>query len=274
MRWLHGVLRKPFFGRFEVPWMWPPNIDQSTWERVSFVSGNGAQLAGLWGGAESTPIGTLVLAHPMGKAAKGFWLRYGHTDLFRSAGFNVLSFDSNGFGESEGVSFDYPADILSAGLWAQHHQPMLPVGLVGASFGAGWGVCAMERASSPFRVAVLEGLFPTLPEFWKHYPVAHRALRLSQLVWPAFERRMRPERAARSVLGKPPILLIYGDQDDFTPPEHGRRMLQAFSHTTTVEMMVLNGIGHTVAYQEARAAYSDRVIPFLTDALRASATRV
>ena len=109
----------------------------------------------------------------MGKAAKGFWLRYGHAALFRQSGFNVLVFDANGFGESAASSFDYPSDVLAAGLWAQARTQALPVGLVGASFGAAWGLCAMARAESPFRAAVLEAAFPTLPEFWRHYPFPH-----------------------------------------------------------------------------------------------------
>lgn len=102
-------------------------------------------LAGLWGPAGGEAIGTLVLAHPMGKAAKGFLLRYGHADLFRKSGFHVLAFDANGFGASAAASFNYPGDILATGLWEQGRHPALAVGLVGASFGAGWG-CAQWPA--------------------------------------------------------------------------------------------------------------------------------
>ena len=69
MSYLHRLLRKPFFGRFEVPWVWPAETDPSTWERVTFANPAGVPLAGLWGAAEGDAIGTLVLAHPMGKAA-------------------------------------------------------------------------------------------------------------------------------------------------------------------------------------------------------------
>jgi pimeloyl-ACP methyl ester carboxylesterase len=260
---LHRLLRKPFFGRFEVPWTWPANAVQASWERVAINSGNGALLAGLWGAAQGDARATLVLAHPMGKAAKGFWIRYGHTDLFRDAGYNVLVFDANGFGESQAMSFDYPADILAAGQWAQSRQPALPVGLVGASFGAGWGLCSMARAGSPYRAAVLEAAFPSLPDFWRHYPVAHAALKASQLLWPSIERELRPEREAARVLGHPEVLLIYGDQDRFTPPAHGERLAKAFGNAAKVEMCVLPGIDHTYAYRDAAETYTARVLPFL-----------
>jgi len=262
-RLLHRVLRKPFFGRFEVPWTWPDGEEQDSWERASFQSASGAVLAGLWGAAQGRPVATLVLAHPMGKAAKGFWLKQGHAGLFRQAGFNVLVFDANGFGESPATSFDYPADILAAGLWAQARDPALKVGLVGASFGAGWGLCAMARERSPFRLAVLEGAFPTLPDFWKHYPVAHACLRVAKAVAPALERRFRPESEAAKVVGSPEVLLIHGDQDKFTPPEHGRRLQRAFDGAARVELSVYEGVGHTFALRDAAPTYKAQVLPFL-----------
>ena len=101
----HRILRKPFFGRFEVPWEFPRESDPAEWDRVMFRGAYGARLSGLAGAAKSESVqGALVLAHPMGKSAKGFWLRHGHAELFRRAGFHVLAFDFNGYGESEPVS--------------------------------------------------------------------------------------------------------------------------------------------------------------------------
>jgi uncharacterized protein len=268
MSLVHRLLRKPFFGRFEVPWSWPSAADESKWERVAFRNSRGARLAGIWGPAEGESLGTLVLVHPMGKAAKGFWLRYGHAGLFQRSHFNVLAFDANGFGESEAVSFDYPGDILAAGSWAQARTPELPIGLVGASFGAGWGLCSMARAGNPYRTAVLEAAFPTLAEFWRHYPMAHAALRASQLFWPSIERNLRPEREAPNVLGRPSVLLIYGDQDKYTPPAYGERLMRAFGGAARSEICVIPGVDHTYAYRDAPEIYAERVIPFLTDSMQ------
>jgi len=268
---IHRLLRKPFFGKFEVPWTWPSAEEAAKWERVTFKNPGEARLVGLWGPAEGNVIGTLVLAHPMGKAAKGFWLRHGHADLFRRSGFHVLAFDANGFGESEPASFDYPADIRAAGLWAQARTPELPVGLVGASFGAGWGLCAMARAGSPFRAAVLESAFPTLPEFWRHYPLAYVTLRVSQLLWPSLERSLRPDREAAKVIGHPSVLLVYGDRDKYTPPAHGQRLMKLLREIANVELWVIPGVDHTFAYRDAREEYTSRVIPFLANALQTAA---
>lgn len=260
---LHRILRKPFFGRFEVPWVWPDGENPKSWERVSFPNPSGANLSGLWGQAQGTAIGTLVLAHPMGKAAKGFWLKQGHASLFRRSGFNVLVFDANGFGESTASSFDYPADILAAGLWAQSRTPNLNVGLVGASFGAGWGLCALARKSNPYKLAVLEAAFPTLPEFWKHYPAAHAVLKLSQFFRPSLEQKLRPEAQASKVVGRPDVLLIYGENDKYTTPEHGERLARALVSATKVHLTVLPEVDHTYAYRDAADAYEAQVVSFL-----------
>lgn len=265
---LHRLLRKPFFGRFEVPWAWPDANEASKWERIAFRNPRGARLSGLWGPADGGARATLVLAHPMGKSAKGFWIRQGHAALFRRSGYHVFLFDANGFGESEPSSFDYPADILAAGRTAQERTPGLPVGLVGASFGAGWGLCSMARAGSPYRAAVLEAAFPTLIDFWRHYPAAYAVLRTSQFVWPSIERSLRPEEDAARVLGNPRVLLIYGDRDKYTPPAHGERLLKAFGTTASAEMMLVPGVDHTYAYRDAAGTYEARVLPFLSNALR------
>lgn len=264
----HRILRKPFFGRFEVPWRMPEGEEARGWQRVSIPSPTGASLAGLIGEAEASARGVLVLAHPMGKAAKGFWLRYGHAALFRSAGFHVLLFDFNGFGESAPKSFDYPSDALAAGRFAQARYPALAVGLVGASFGAGWGLCSMAREGSPYRAAVLEGVFPSLPDFWRHYPIAHAFLRASQFVWPRMEREMRPEQHAARIVGNPEVLIIQGEDDPFTPPAHGERVLRAMGKHAQADLWVLPRVEHTFAYRDQREAYTGRVVPFLQGALQ------
>lgn len=270
MHLAHRLLRKPFFGRFEVPWRFPEGADESRWERVAVRSTAGARLSGLLGEAvEGAPAaGALVLAHPMGKAAKGFWLRDGYADVFRRAGFHVLAFDFNGFGESEPVSFDYPADVLAAGRVLEERYPSLPIGLVGVSLGAGWGLCAMARPGSPYRAAVLESAFPTLADFWKHYPLPYYALRAAQVVRPSFEEALRPEREASRVVGRPAVLLVHGTADRFTPPAYGERLLRALGESASAQLWVLADVGHALAFRDQRDAYCARVVPFLREALR------
>ena len=96
-------------------------------------------------------------------------------------------------------------------------------------------------------------------------------LKLAQFVRPKLEMRFRPEHAATQVTGNPPVLLVHGDADKYTPPAHGARLLKAFDGSARAELWVVPGIEHTYVYRDAPAAYAARVVPFLTAALRGAA---
>lgn len=260
----YRVFKKPFFGRFMRPWRWPEGIDQQQWQRLSIASDSGAQLAALL--AEShvpAARGAVLLAHPMGTAAKGFWLKHGHAELLRQAGYHVMLFDLNGFGESSSTTMDYPLDVLAAGQALQARYPQLPVAVVGASMGAAMSLCALSQADHPFKAAVVEAAFPTLLHFWRRYPLPRLGIQLSKLFYPAGERRLRPVHAATRLVGRPPLLLIYGEDDIYTPVADGRQLQEAFAGATHTEFWQVAGAGHTLAYAAQPQAYAQRVTAFL-----------
>jgi pimeloyl-ACP methyl ester carboxylesterase len=258
------LLKKPFFARFQRPWVWPESVSSERWQRVSFPSRGGAKLVGVFGPSDINPAqGAVVLAHPLTVAAKGFWLKNGHAELFRRAGFAVLAFDFNGFGESESTDFDYPADIISAGRYLHTIDANLPLAVIGASFGAGWAMCALANELHSFRAAVLEAVFPSLPFYWRRYSLPYSILRLSQLIYPPLERNLRPSDAAKGLQHKPDILLIYGEADTLTPPEIGLVLKSAMSGRAGVEMLTIPKADHNFAFQTAPAFYSHHIISFL-----------
>jgi len=268
MAFLHRLSKKIFFGRFQKKWRWPADVPQDRWERVHFRSANGAKLSAVFGAAEGgLGGGAVVLAHPMGVAAKGFWLKHGHADLLRRSGFDVLAFDFNGFGESESADFDYPGDAVAAGEYLRQRVGHDAIGLVGASFGAGYALCAMSRDAHPYRAAVLEGAFPSLPYFWRSYPIPHFLLRLSQIVHPAFERRLRPILAAAELKSQPRVLLIHGEADSISPVSDGTELQQAMAGRADVDLWIVPSAQHTLAYTAQRDDYARRVVEFLDQSL-------
>ena len=208
----YRLFKKPFFGRFMRPWHWPENIDQNQWRRLRIESQSGARLSALLGPAHTTEAkGAVLMCHPMGAAAKGFWMKYGHAEMLRHAGYHVMLVDLNGFGESDSTTMDFPLDVLAAGQALQSLYPGLPVAVLGASMGAAMSVCAMADPMHPFKAAILESAFPTLLHFWLRYPLPRLGIQLSKLVYPAGERRLRPMHAAENLAGSPAVLMIYGD---------------------------------------------------------------
>lgn len=266
----YRLFKKPFFGRFMRPWRWPEQAEQSQWQRLSIDSGSGARIAALLATAHTAEArGAVLLAHPMGVAAKGFWMKHGHAELLRQAGYHVMLFDLNGFGESTSSSMDYPLDVLAAGLALQARYPQLPVALLGASMGAAMSLCAMAQPDHPFKAAVLESAFPTLLHFWSRYPIPRLGIRLSQLLYPAGERSLRPTHAAQRLVGSPRLLLIYGEADEFTPVKDGQLLCQALQGKTPTDFWQVPGAEHTHAYAAQPKDYAERVIGFFDRHLQA-----
>jgi pimeloyl-ACP methyl ester carboxylesterase len=159
--------------------------------------------------------------------AKGYLLRSGHADLVRAAGYDVLLFDFNGFGESEDGKFEFPGDIVAAGHKAAELSPELPVALLGMSMGAGYGVCAIDTPGHPFKAAVIESAFTSLDEYWRKFRFAYVVLRMMSALFPKTARTLRPIERIATAQGVESILFIYGDADSSTPASMGERLLAA-----------------------------------------------
>ena len=271
MSYFYRLLKKPFFGRYEQPWQWPQGSDRHDWISVRFKSHNGAQLAGLIGDARGQAKGAIVLCHPMGSAAKGFWIKNGHAELLRSAGYHVLLFDLNGFGESDSTDMEYPLDVLAAGIFMQQRYPHLPLGLMGASMGAAMALCALSHPSHPFKAVVLEAPFAALLDFWSRYPLPKLALQLSMWLYPAGERRLRPILAAENIQHQPDMLLIYGGADEYTPVGQGHSLMKPLSRTCKASLWQVHEAEHTHAYRQQPQQYAQKVCYFFDSALQVKA---
>lgn len=264
-RWFwHHQLKKPFFGRFMKPWRWPAGVSAEGWQPLAIASTSHSRLAALLQlTRKPQPRGVVVCAHPMGLAAKGFWLRYGHAQALLDAGFHVLAFDFNGFGESPSTNFDYPGDVMAVGRWARERFPGLPVHALCASFGAINTLSAIADPAFPFDSVVAEGCPPSLPQFWKAYPFAHAVLQLGRVIAPASERRLRP--VAHLAQAKPgvPLLLIHSRADQWTPVAFGDELERAASAATPLTRLVLDKAEHTHGMRDEAQRYLRAVLDFL-----------
>ena len=265
-RWFwHRQLKKPFFGRFMGQgWRWPADVGEEGWHRVAIASGSHATLQGLLRSPEDGQArGVVVCAHPMGLAAKGFWLRHGHAEALLAEGFHVLAFDFNGFGESPSTNFDWPADLMAAGRWARDRFAGLPVHLLGASFGAMIALDALGAPDYPFQRVVAEGCAPTLPMFWKQFPVAHAVLQMGRLIAPSVEKKLRPELGMARMPAGVRVLLVHSHGDPWTPVAHGDRLAAAAPAGRHIERTVLQRAEHTHGLRDERERYWPAVRDFL-----------
>ena len=270
---LYRLLKTPFFGKYRKPWLFPEVENAKDWQRLTVLSGSNARLAALFGPSLVEPVvGNVLLAHPMGKDAKGFFLRDGHARFLRENGFNVLLFDFNGFGESQEGSFSYMEDVLASGRELRRLAPNLPTAVVGTSFGGAWAICALSRKGHGFSAAVIEGAFTTLKEFWYRYPVANLVLSALSVLLPKLEQSLRPITQIQSIEGLRKILFIYGESDRAAPVEMGKRLFQACSLPEPDRFFwKMAESGHTQAFMRASQTCRMRYVDFLRESFTARA---
>lgn len=260
----YELLKKPFFGRFQKPWRWPDDVNQATWERLEFDSPTQARLKALWGASQNGPArGAIVCAHPMVVEAKGYFLRYGQAEALRRAGYDVLLFDINGFGESPTGTFRFPMDIVAAGQALAKRSPNLPIGLHGLSLGAGYGICACSFEGHPFSAAFLECPFATLDEFWSKFSKpAYWLLRGMSLFAPVLLEELRPQSRISKLHGLKNLMLVYGEADHLTPPSMGERLVAACAPSTRASLWVVPAAKHCQAQRVSGEAYLEKMRQF------------
>lgn len=223
-RLLWRAAYRVLFRRVLSHWRWPerggPRAD---WEPITFEGWTGGELVGLWGAARGPARGTIVLAPPTSKKAKGYFLDFGHGRFLRHEGYNVLMFDFNGFGESPLRSFQYPHDVLAAGREARRRAPEQPVGLFGVCFGAVYGLCAVTYPDHGFTAAVFESPYASVDEILRS--MGRRSDR-SFFYWirRLMMRALVPLRPELRAVSQAPLvrdleaaLFISGADDDYVP---------------------------------------------------------
>ncbi len=131
-----------------------------------------------------------------------------------NAGFNVLAYDYNGYGTSEGTPGEKAAyaDIDAAYdyLTGELHVPPERIIVLGRSIGGGPAVDLAARR--PVGGLVLESAFVS----------AFRTVtRVPLLPWDKFENLKKLPSV------KCPVLVIHGDRDSLVAPWHGKRLYEA-----------------------------------------------
>lgn len=206
-----------------VKWENPlPAGERTEWNPFTVNSNSGALLKGLWSSASQQAQGTIVLGHPMGKEAKGYFLKNCYKTLYHECSLNVIVFDFNGFGESSQGNFSFFEDIIAIGDFAALQFPSLPLFYHGISLGGQWSTVSFTQ-EHVFDFALLESIPTTLDEFWVRYPLAYRFLKLLYLFMPRYAKKVRMIDRISELKRIRSLLLIYSEADEYTPVSMGIR---------------------------------------------------
>jgi fermentation-respiration switch protein FrsA (DUF1100 family) len=244
------------------------------YQAVSFASPlDGASLKG-WYMASSRPTGRAIVIVPgidNNRLVSGIAL--GLAPGLLASGFDVLTFDLRGEGESGGDPITFGAhehwDVLGAVQVVQAHGDR-QVAVLGFSLGAASAILAAAR--SPDIVAVVaDSSFADLTDTLTRElegsdhlpgPVAAYALALYRLMSGTDPGDVAPERLVAAIAPRP-VLLIQGTADQTVPASDSDRLLAAAATATTERWLVAGG-RHAESYFVDPQAYLSRVASFFS----------
>jgi alpha-beta hydrolase superfamily lysophospholipase len=266
---IYKILKRPFFGNFMVKWQNPLSPEQKKeWQPISTNSKSGGVIKGLF--AKSKTIqekGTIVLGHPMGKEAKGYFIKNGYTDLLRENGFNTVVFDINGFGESTHGSFSYFEDIVAIGIKASQLTPGIPIGYHGISLGGQMATIAFADRNHKYSFAIVESAATTLEDFWIKFPVAYKMLRLLNTLLPKYRKQVRMIDRIKEAKNLKSLLLIYSKSDDWIPVEMGRKFKE--NSPVETELWTVDNAKHaSIMKSEHRDDYAKKIIDYFNTSIK------
>lgn len=212
-RVLVGRIVRTFFSRAKPGGPWLPPADLK-WEPLAFEGNTGARLAGRWFPADA-PRGVVVLVHPDRRYGKHWFERTGWVRFLHEAGYDVLTFDLAGYGESVGPATYYHEDVLAAVEVARRWSGGLPIHLVGVSLGA-FAVANASPRLAGVRSLVLESPYPSFNAWYGRGP-ARWGMDAFDRLFPRTSRAIRADKnVARTEV--PRILVALAEDDELTAP--------------------------------------------------------
>ena len=260
---MYKILKYPFFGNYMVEWKNPlSESEKEEWQEISTKSKSHGLIQGLFAKSKIDDVkATIVLGHPMGKEAKGYFLKRGYCDLLRENGFNTIIFDVNGFGESTIGNFSYFEDIISIGIKAKELTPDVPIGYHGISLGAMFATISFADETHVYDFAVIESAATTLAEFWIHFPFAYRALKVFNFLLPKYKRKIEMIERIKEAKRLQSLLLIYSESDKWIPVLMGKQFQE--NSPVPAELWIVGKAGHAEMMKSPdQEAYRQKIINY------------
>lgn len=260
---IYKLLKRPFFGSFMVKWRNPLSKEErKDWQQISIKSKSGGIIQGLFANAKAKNVkATIVLGHPMGKEAKGYFLKRNYTNLLRENGFNTVVFDINGFGESTHGNFSFFEDITAIGIKAKELTPDLPIGYHGISLGAMFSTVSFTDDNHQYNFAIVESSSISLADFWVRFPFAFRVLKLMSFLLPKYKKKIEFQDRIREVKYLQSILFIYSESDTWVPVSKGE-ILRGNTNVPTEFWLAKNAQHAEIMKSTDKAKYQERILEY------------
>lgn len=235
-----------------------------TYDLVTYPSANGNRLSALYFPAAGPAKGTIVHFHGnFANVSNHFPASY----FLVQRGFNVLIFDYQGYGASEGRPSRQNTleDGQASVRWALAHSTG-PVGIFGQSLGA--AVAAAVTIQEPaVKAVVLEAPFTT------YRAAATHTLKQSILTWPfawilppLFVRRGMDPWESVKLISPRPLFFIHGTSDKIVPSQMSEKLYTRAHEPKRI--WLIPDAGHMECRRKAGQAYEVTVAAFFEKAFK------
>ncbi|MBK6879418.1 MAG: alpha/beta hydrolase [Elusimicrobia bacterium] len=237
-----------------------------SYEVVTYPSLNGKKLVGVYFKAQGPTVGTVVHCHGNAhNVSDHFPLAL----FLRKGGFDILSFDYQGFGASEGLPSPEGTieDAVASVRYAVSRLAPGARGVVffGQSLGVAVAVGAAAREPA-VKALALEGGFNS------YRVITRTVLRRSWILWPIsallppilIRKTWDPEKVVADLAPRP-LLVIHGTADRVVPAVLSERLFALAREPK--ELWLIAGAGHLQCHRVAGAAYEEKIIGFFHRAL-------
>jgi pimeloyl-ACP methyl ester carboxylesterase len=226
-------------------------------EPIAMNSDDGSLLeAALMKATTAEARGVLVFCHPLLKSGYHYFLRGGLAGWGAGEGFHGVLFNFKGIGRSSLGGLCFADDVVGAVAFARDRFPGLPVHLVGHSFGGYHAAHALARLDGDVASAVFDSVPPRITNFFRSGPSAFLMKGLSRSPW-AGVTGISPISPSLARIHLTPLLLIYGDEDEYCPAEEVHALATA---VPTASLRKLPGTGHLQGFREHRDAYTSALL--------------
>lgn len=245
---------------------WDPHQVGLEYEIVEYPSLNGKKLTGLYFPTKQKPKGTIVHCH--GNAAN-VSNHFPFSVFLLQYGFDVLIFDYQGFGGSEGKPS--AQNTIEDGIASVHYAqsrlsaPSSGVCLFGQSVGA--AVATVVAAQEPLvRGVVLEAGFTSYRDITQY------AMRRSFITWPfsfflptlLVRHRYDPIDYIPKISPRP-VLFVHGTKDRVIPLSMSKKLYQAAGQPK--ELYIVRDGQHLEYRRQDGIRYEKKIADFFTEAL-------
>lgn len=187
------------------------------------------------------------------------------------SGYNLLLFDFQGHGLSDGERFSYCEyeryDLLNAVDFLKSKGfKSESIGIIGWSMGAACSLMAMSLTND-IKAGVFDSAYGDLARVGYHQlggpliPFYFGATIMSRVFWDMDVDIIKPEIAITQ-LGKRHVMLIQGDSDSVVPVGEAYYLLKAAGDKTVTDFWIVPGANHVQAYFKQPDAYLRRVVKF------------